>query len=40
MPGEERVFAIERDGADQVFDPVAVDLDGKRSLVPTFCLNV
>jgi hypothetical protein len=27
MAGEERVLAIEGDGPDQVFDPVAVDLD-------------
>ena len=37
MAGEERVFAIEGDGADQVFDPVAVDLDaavGQEGLQP------
>ena len=27
VTGEERIFAIEGDGADQVFDPVGVDLD-------------
>ena len=37
MPGEERVFAIEGDRADQIFDPVGVDLDatvGQEGLQP------
>ena len=37
VTGEERIFAIEGDGADQVFDPVGVDLDaavGQEGLQP------
>jgi hypothetical protein len=38
VAGKEGVFAIERDGADQIFDPVAVDLDAaidQEGLQPT-----
>lgn len=37
MTGEERILAIEGDGADQVFNPVGVDLDaavGQEGLQP------
>ncbi len=37
MPCKEGILSIERDGSDQVFDPVAVDLDaaiGQEGLQP------
>ena len=42
VAGEECVLAIEGDGADQVFDPVGVDLDAavlQEPKIPTICMN-